>query len=28
LPTTLVLLKEDATLPTWTPTLCSPPVEP
>jgi hypothetical protein len=28
LPTTLVLLKEDSTLPTWTPTLCSPPVEP
>ena len=28
LPTTLVLLKEDATLPTWTPTPCTPPVEP
>jgi hypothetical protein len=28
LPTTLVLLKQDATLPAWTPTACSPPVEP
>jgi hypothetical protein len=28
LPTTLVLLKDDATLPSWTPTACTPPVEP
>ena len=28
LPTTLVMLKDDATLPTWTPTPCIPPVEP
>jgi len=28
LPTTLVLLKDDATLPTWTPTPCNPPPTP